>query len=380
MKLNAFLLTSLSTLSAILCYTNAQEKFTNNEVTLEIEGDAATVDPTFSSPTLLSTSSPLEMEEGIRTYPSTTLQQTDIYGQPIAPVTNQHQAYATRPTLIEKSHLYRRASVVYEYFGDQQIEHSAGEFNYSNLYLTVPMRNPRKNAYRGWHFRLSLNSRFTWISESHSKLIDESSLYTISLTPSLIYNIDKKAQFTLGAVPIVSTDFDHLSSSSFYLGAYAALSYRASSKLHIMLGLSYVPDYYTQDFWPLANVNWEIRPSWNLRIQAHRISLLKTFSKTRKSGTKFDFGIGPFMQSNTFLWSVKRDRQSQLMRMESFLIGVTGSVSVATRSENLMRFYADLGVNFDQDIRFISKNTGHITEKYQADPGLYLRFGMNFSF
>ncbi len=378
MKPLPILFTLVSALVGLSSYTYAQERFTSNEEILEFEGDVATVDPAFSSPTALSSGSPIDTS--LSRYRFSRQQKQAGYTLPTSTDNTTYPGYSSPTDEIPKSRIYRNASVIFEHFGDQRIKQNSQDFSYTNLYLTAPLRNPRKNSYKGWHFALSLNMRFTWINENRDELIRESSLYTTALVGSLIYNIDKKAQLTLGVNPLISTDFDHISSSSFYLGAFAALSYKASSKVHVMLGLSYSPEYYSEDFWPLANVNWQVAPTWMLRVQAHRLSLTKKFIYNRKKGYPIEYGVGPFAQWNNFLWSVKRDGYTQLMRMDSFLLGVTSYVNIITRNHTMTRIYADLGLNFAQNIDFENKNTGHTINHYSARPGLYARIGTNISF
>ncbi len=337
-------------LSSSLC---AQDGFTNNPEVLEFSGGSG-VDPVYSSPTSLSTGEIYVYEDA-----------PDVSGAvPSTPV---------RHTLYTAS-VFRKAAVAFEYFAQQDFRRSDGKFSFANVYFTLPMVDPRQHVYRGWHVDLSLNARASFFDVTGTDLIGEDALYTAGVIGSLFYNVDEKARLTLGVTPQFSSDLDHLSSSSFYLGAFAAFTYRANERIRITLGVSYMPDYYSEDFWPLVNVSWQLAPKWDLRIQSQRLGVV------RKHGVRGNFEWGPFIQWNHFLWSVNRDRRTELMRMESFIIGLQTQYSKQTQRGTHMRFYLDLGLNFDQEIRFLGKDNKSTYDIYKADAGLYGRLGMEFSF
>ncbi len=330
---------------------SAQDSFTNNPEVLEFSGSSG-IDPVYSSPTSLSS------------------EELFVYDDQMYSTNWQGEIY--EPS--NKPHIARTASTAFEYFAQQEFRRADGKFSYTNIYFTLPMINPANHQYRGWHVDLSLNVRATFFDVSGEDLIDEEELYTAGVIGSVFYNIDEKARLTFGVTPQFSSDLNNLSSSNFYFGAFAAFTYKANEKIRVTMGVSYMPDYYSDDFWPLVNISWEVAPRWDLRVQSQRLGLV------RKFGAQGNFEMGPFLQWNHFFWSVSHQRRTELMRMESVILGVQAQYSKTTMSGRSMRFYADLGLNFDQEIRFEDKNNGALRERYKAESGLYTRLGMEFSF
>ncbi len=341
----------LFVISALISPLSAQDSFTNNPEVLEFTGSSG-IDPVYSSPTSLSS------------------EELFVYDDQM--YTTDWQGNSSPPSHVP--HVQRKASAVFEYFAQQDFRAADGKFSYANVYLTLPLVNPQRYEYRGWHLDVSLNVRATFFDVSGIDLINEEDLYTAGGIASIFYNIDEKARLTFGVTPQFSSDLNNLSSSNFYFGAFTAFTYKASDKIRVTMGVSYMPDYYSHDIWPLVNISWEVAPKWDLRVQSHRLGLI------RKVGARESFEWGPFLQWNHFLWSVKRGGRTDLMRMESLLLGVQAQYNKQTMNGTNMRFYADLGLNFDQEIRFEHKDSGALRERYKADSGLYTRLGMEFSF
>ncbi len=336
---------------ALMSPLYAQESFTNNPEVLEISGSSG-IDPVYSSPTSLSSEELYVYDDQMYT--------TNWEGESFAPSSTPH--------------VLRKVSTVFEYFAQQSFRDARGKFSYANAYLTLPLVNPQNYAFRGWHLDLSLNLRATFFDVSGENLVDEKDLYTTGAIASVFYNIDEKARLTFGVTPQFSSDLNNLSSSNFYFGIFTAFTYKASDKIRITMGMSYMPDYYRHDLWPLINVSWEVAPKWDLRVQSQRLGVI------RRVGSKGSFEWGPFIQWNHFLWSVDRQNRTDLLRMESFVFGVQAQYNSQLQSGKNLRVYADLGLNFDQEIRFEDKDNAALLDRYKADAGLYTRLGVEFSF
>ncbi len=324
----------------------AQDDFTDNPAFLEFEQPLG-VDPVYNTPTAATMNYDYSFPE------------TD------------YQEMASGSASSAKLH-YRPFNFFGEHFGQYRIKGTNSRVEYTNIYLTLPLMDPRQYHAWGWHLDTKLNMRYTWMNSTGPDFVDEGSLYTNGLLVSLYRKVGSKGQFILGMTPQISTDFDVMSSSSFYFGAYAAFAYEVSDRLRFTLGVSYMARYYKEDLFPLIGLSWEARPNWFVRIEATRLSYMNKLWQ--------GFEWGPFVQWNSLLWTVKRDRETQQMRSESYTAGVSCQYLLPLSGGQSLMIMADAGLNFDQTIDFRDKRDNYTIDRYKGEAGFYARFGFELYF
>ncbi len=324
----------------------AQDDFTDNPVYLDFEQPLG-VDPVYSTPTAATM-------DYASSFPET-----------------HHQEMLSGGSAAKNLH-YRPFNFFGEHFGQHRLKGTNSRVEFTNIYLTMPLVDPRVYHTMGWHLDVKLNMRYTWLNSTGPDFVDEGSLYTNGLLISVNRKLGQKGQFIFGLTPQLSTDFDVLTSSSFYFGAYVAFAYEVSDRLRFTLGVSYMSRYYEHDLFPLIGLSWEAKPNWFLRVEATRLSYMNKLWQ--------GFEWGPFLQWNSLLWTVKRDRRTQQMHAESFTAGVSAQYLLSLSGGEALMIMADVGMNLDQEIEFRDKRNSRTIDRYKGETGFYARFGIELYF
>ena len=115
-----------------------------------------------------------------------------------------------------------------------------------------------------------------------------------------------------------------------------------------------------------------MRPSWELQLQAERLS----YQFVSGSG---QFRVGPFMQHNRSVWTVKRHGATRMLRMTNWITGGTASYRW-TMGACKVSLVGDLGCTFYNNFRVRTKNGRHTLERYRTDGGLYARVAVGVEF
>lgn len=262
--------------------------------------------------------------------------------------------------------------VYWEYMGKMSICGQHARTQITNVFLALPLTNPQRMSWGRWHLDAGLRGRVTWIDTSGRDVIDEDVLYTLGLQAALSYQMANHKQFQLGFTPQLSSDLDVMSSENFYWGGYAAFSAKPSDRLGYTVGLALMPDYYDHYVFPVVNLNWRYSPVWELRVQASRISLANVASER--------FQWGPFFQWNSGIWTVRRHRQTQQLRMTNCIAGMGASYDAKWGNGMVLHFIGDLGTAFYNAFRVRDKHGDHTWEKYRTHPGWYARLGLQVQF
>ncbi len=262
--------------------------------------------------------------------------------------------------------------VYVEYFSNMSFNGGHGRVQVTNTVLNLPLVNPQRAAWKGWHLDVKGTARLTWLDCEGRNLLDEDNLYTLGLQASVSRALGQKGQMHLGVTPQFSTDFDVMSHHNFFIGAYGAYSAKVSDKLRYTVGLAYMPDYYRSLVLPMLSLQWRYSPSWELRAEGMRLSAV-CVAKER-------FHWGPFFQWNTGVWTVHRDRQTQQFRMNNAILGMGATYDRKLARGGKLSFLGDLGCSFNNVFRVRDADGEHTLEKYRAHPGLYARLGLRFGF
>lgn len=271
----------------------------------------------------------------------------------------------SRPTLIPNDYYF-------EYLGPMHVHGQSAHVRMMNVFATLPLLNPRKHAWHGWHLDAKVSGRLTWAHNSGNRVLDEPRLYTVGASATLIRQVGSKSQFHLGFTPQVSSDFDTFSHEIFYWGGNVGFSSAAGEKFKYTLGVSVMPDFNDMWVYPLVNFQWRLRPNWELQLQAERLS----YQFVSSSGS---FRVGPFIQHNRSVWTVKRQRATRMLRMNNWIAGLSASYrkSLSTCKVSVL---GDLGFTFYNNFRVRTKDGEHTLERYRADGGLYARVGVGVEF
>lgn len=259
----------------------------------------------------------------------------------------------------------------FEYLGNMSISGHGGRLRVSNIFVTLPFTNPKTAVWRGWHLDAKLSARLTNIHSSGNHVVDEDRLYTVGMNVSVSHTIGQHAQIQFGLTPQFSTDFDVMSSNNFYWGGYMAYSMKPNDRFYFTIGVACMPDYYEYYVFPVLNVCWRYAPTWEMRIQASRLSAVNVASQR--------FQWGPFFQWNTGLWTVHRKGMTQQFRMTNCIVGMGAEYNLTPGSSKVM-LLGDLGMTFYNTFRVRDKDGEHTLEKYRTHPGLYARLGLQVHF
>ena len=270
-----------------------------------------------------------------------------------------------RPALVPNDYYF-------EYLGPVHVHGQAAHVRLMNAFVTMPLLNPRKHAWHGWHLDAKISGRMTWMHNSGNKVLNMQRLYTLGGSATLIRGIGRQSQFHIGFTPQLSTDFDEMSHEIFYWGGNVGFSSAIGEKFKFTLGVSVMPDYNDMWFYPLLNFQWRLRPNWELQLQAERLS----YQFVSGSG---QFRAGPFIQHNRSVWTVNRHGATRHLRMTNWIAGGTASYrwSVGSCRVSLL---GDLGVTFYNNFRVRSKSGRHTRERYRTDGGLYARVAAGVEF
>ena len=270
-----------------------------------------------------------------------------------------------RPALVPNDYYF-------EYLGPMHVHGQGAHVRLMNAFVTVPLLNPRKHAWHGWHLDAKVSGRLTWMHHSGNRVLTERRLYTLGASATLIHQVGQKSQFHLGFTPQLSTDFDVMSHEMFYWGGNVGFSSTIGEKFKYTIGVSVMPDYNNMWFYPLVNFQWRVRPSWELQLQAERLS----YQFVSGSGR---FRVGPFMQHNRSVWTVKRHGATRMLRMTNWITGGTASYRW-TMGACKVSLVGDLGCTFYNNFRVRTKNGRHTLERYRTDGGLYARVAVGVEF
>lgn len=260
----------------------------------------------------------------------------------------------------------------FEYLGNMSISGpEGGHLRVSNIFLTIPFTNPEKAVWKGWHLDAKLSTRLTHIHSSGSAVVDEDRLYTVGMNVAVSHAIGQRAQIQFGFTPQLSTDFDVMSSHNFFWGGYMAYSAKVNDQFNYTVGFAFMPDYYENYVFPVLNVRWRYAPTWEMRIQASRLSAVSVASQR--------FHWGPFFQWNSGVWTVHRKSVTQQFRMTNCIIGMGAEYNMTPGASKVM-LLGDLGMTFNNTFRIRDKHGDHTLEKYRTHPGLYARLGIQVHF
>lgn len=260
----------------------------------------------------------------------------------------------------------------FEYLGKMSISGpGGGALRVTNAFITMPFTNPKTAVWRGWHLDAKLSARFTHIHASGSAVVDEDRLYTVGMNVAVSHAVGQRSQVQIGFTPQLSTDFDVMSSHNFFWGGYVAYSSKVSDRFQYTLGLAFMPDFYEYYVFPVLNVRWRYAPTWEMRIQASRLSAVNVASER--------FQWGPFFQWNSGVWNVHRKGETQQFRMTNCIMGMGAEYNMTIRSAKL-QLMGDLGMTFNNTFRVRDKHGDDTLEKYRTHPGLYARLGIQLQF
>lgn len=284
---------------------------------------------------------------------------------------------STMPPVPEEEGDYQRPVLIpndyyFEYFSNMHIHGQAARVRLMSAFATIPLFNPRKHAWHGWHLDCKVSGRLTWMHNSGQKVLDEHRLYTLGLSATALRQIGQKSQFHLGFTPQMSSDFDVMSHEMFYWGGNVGFSSTLGERFKYTLGVSVMPDYNDMWVYPLVNFQWKVSPHWELQLQAERLSYQHLSGSER-------FRIGPFLQYNRAVWTVNRHRTTTQLRMKNWIAGATASYRCNIGGFKLT-LLGDVGYSFYNNFRIRTKNGRHTLDRYRADGALYARAAVGFEF
>ncbi len=283
--------------------------------------------------------------------------------------------YST-PTLYEETGRRSRSFIpnemYLEFLGNMEFNGKRGHVQVTNAVVSVPLVNPGRVAWRGWHLDVRGTARFTWLDCKGRNLVDEDNLYTLGAQATVSRVLGPRARLQLGVTPQFSTDFDLMSHHNVYVGGYVAFSMKANENLRYTLGVAYMPDYYRSLLLPVLSLQWRCHPAWELRVEGARLAAVCVADER--------FHFGPFFQWNTAVWTVHRQRQTQQLRMSNCIAGFGATYDHKLASGSTLGLLADVGLAFNNIFRIRDARGDDTLEKYRAHPGFYGRVGFRFSF
>ncbi len=293
-------------------------------------------------------------------------------GMGVDPIYSTPSSYEAAPSGGARRPHFAPNDAYAEYFGNMSISGQSARTELVNAVLTLPIVDPRRAAWRGWHLDVKATARLTWINTSGDDVLDEDDLYTIGVRAALAHSVGSASQFQLGVTPQVSTDFDVMTHDNFYWGGYVAFSSKAGDAFRYTVGVAYMPDYYRSPLLPLLSLQWRYNPSWELRVMASRVSAVCVAHER--------FQWGPFFQWNSGAWTVQRYGQTRQFRMTNCIAGVGATYDLKLDTGTTISLLGDLGGTFYNTFRVRDRDGDHTLEKYRAHPGLYARVGVQVAF
>ncbi len=307
---------------------------------------------------------------GASTYPAEGGGEATLFEEPLG-VDPLYSTPSSETSSNGGQHAFIPDDVYVEVLGNMSLKSPHARTRLVNFFASVPLTDPRRAVWMGWHLDAHLSARVTWLHTKGNDVLDEDSLYTMGLNMAVSHAVGSRGQFQLGFVPQLSTDFDVMSHENFYWGGYAAFSARVNDRFRYTVGLAFMPDYYDNYVFPVLNVCWRYSQHWELRVQASRLSAVWV------GGQRFEWG--PFFQWNSGVWTVRRKGQTRQFRMTNCILGAGMTYNLTPGSSRVL-FLADLGCSFYNTFRVRDKGGDHTLERYRAHPGLYARIGFRVQF
>ncbi len=293
-------------------------------------------------------------------------------GLGVDPLYATPSGYEDAPSGSSRRPRFAPADGYMEYFGQMSFSSQPGRIEMTNAMITLPLVDPRRAEWKGWHLDVKGSLRATWINTMGNDVLDEDDLYTIGLRATVARSVGEASQIQLGFTPSVSTDFDVMTHDIFYWGGYAAFSSKAGEKLRYTIGVACMPGYYRSDVLPVLGLEWRYNPAWELRVQASRISAVCVANE------KFQWG--PFFQWNTAAWTVQRYRRTRQLRTTNCIAGIGATYDLKLQDGTIVSLLGDFGGTFYNSFRVYDRDGHHSLERYRAHPGIYLRAGVQVSF
>ncbi len=281
-------------------------------------------------------------------------------------------SYGAAPARGKRHPFFAPHDAYVEYFGNMSISGQSARTELVNAMLTLPVVNPSRAAWAGWHLDVKAAARITWINTSGVDVLDEDDLYTIGLRATLAHAVGRASQFQVGVTPQISTDFDVMTHDNFYWGGYVAFASKVGSSFRYTLGIAYMPDYYRTHALPVLSLQWRYNPAWELRVQASRISTVCVAHDR--------FHWGPFFQWNSSTWTVNRYGEAHQFRMTNCIAGLGASYDLKLDTGTTISLLGDVGGTFYNTFRVSDRHGKHTTEKYRTHPGVYARLGVQVAF
>ncbi len=260
----------------------------------------------------------------------------------------------------------------FEYMGQRSLDDHNTRVETISAYLNLPIISPNSARWRDLHFNLTANMRVTWFNTSGQDVIDETVLYTMGFNGTMLYNLNQKGQIVFGLSPQISSDLDVLSSHDFFIATYLGYRFKVGENFRATLGLSWMPNYYSEDFLPFVDISWKFNPNWELRAKAARLSVVNV------ANPRFEWG--PFIEMNSNVWTIKRRRETQQLRTRSILLGVGSQFVINPNGKTPIYLMGDLGFSVANKIEFTDKSGDHKIERYDTDTGLYARLGFELKY
>lgn len=275
------------------------------------------------------------------------------------------------PASHEPRHAFVPNEAYFERLGKMRVKGGHGHLRVTNLFVALPLNDPSKATWMGWSFDAKLSLRQTWLDGPAANALDEKRLTTLGLHASVAHAIGQASQVQAGVMPNISTDFDQLSSHDFFLGGYAAFASRFSPNFSYSVGVALMPSCYEHYVLPLVNFRYRTPAQWELALEATRLSF--TYARWEQ------FHVGPFLQWNNGVWTLRRDHRTEQLRMNNIILGV-GADGFVRIGQAKISGLLDAGASVHNSFRFKDKTGDHKLESFHAKPGWYLRAGLGLQF
>lgn len=275
------------------------------------------------------------------------------------------------PASHEPRHAFVPNEVYFERLGNMRVKGGNGHLSVTNLFVAMPLNDPSKATWMGWSFDAKLSLRQTWLEGSAAKALDEKRLTTLGMHASVAHAIGQASQVQVGVMPNISTDVDQLSSHDFFIGGYAAFASRFSPNFSYSVGVALMPSYYEHYVLPLVNFRYRTPQQWELALEATRLSF--TYARWEQ------FHVGPFLQWNNGVWTLRRDHRTEQLRMNNIILGA-GADGFVRLGQAKLSGLLDVGASVHNSFRFKDKTGDHTLESFHAKPGWYLRAGLGLQF
>lgn len=258
----------------------------------------------------------------------------------------------------------------YEFMGPMDLRRGGGKAKVHQAYLYAHLikQNPEDKFSIG----LDLITRMTWFSASSNSILKSDRLYSAGLNLSGTYSFTNDTRLFFGGSATLSSDLDAWTSDCLQLGVRAGISHRFSDRFSVQVGAYYTPQIPNCPVLPIIGFRYAVNDQWYIQLDPMRFRAINTVNET--------FSWGPFVGIQAASWNMKIDGHHTRFSQLSGVCGLQANIVLGDIGGTKPTLTTEVGFTFSNEFEYRTSNGRHKIETVRADPGLFIKAGIKFSF